>query len=494
MVMRWKFFALLALVLAGGLPACGGGGGGSTDEGCTAPGVIRALAIAGQAAPGTAGNFSVFPIDPAMAVAPGGWAVFVADTSDAAMGQVLYVALPDGTVLPAFARGETVPDAAGGTIDEILAARVNGGRLLAYVTITGDGGGRTRGLLSALVAGGTVTEKNDVVYSGAAAPDLTGTFAAFVPDSLYLVGTTFVLFGGTTTTAQEGLFRVAVDGTSLTRLVGTGSAVTGGTIDTIEAFGVDVNAAWYAFVTERTDNSLAVYVSQIGASGFAELIEEGDTLGGGTVMDLPSGQPLAVDALGRVLFRAVNSMGLDYLMVGAAGYPPEVIVEEGQEDAQWSGGDLEDPRWIRNYPGVVAPMMQADVSANANGIVFAVYGVTSLTEDPTLALYNGRPAPEDLGTTERFSSIFPGLGGAGRFDVAGVGELAFANVLNSGRGGVFWLRPGCGLFTLAVGGATAPGGDTYAGTDLWRVTTAADVVLFRAPLVGAGSGIFRRGP
>ena len=38
------------------------------------------------------------------------------------------------------------------------------------------------------------------------------------------------------------------------------------------------------------------------------------------------------------------------------------------------------------------------------------------------------------------------------------------------------------------------GGGQFDGQSSWRTTTATDVMLFRAPVVGGLSGIFRRGP
>ena len=68
-------------------------------------------------------------------------------------------------------------------------------------------------------------------------------------------------------------------------------------------------------------------------------------------------------------------------------------------------------------------------------------------------------------------------------------------MLNSGRPGAFWLLPNLGLFTIAAGGQDIPGGgDTFGGQSTWRTTTATNVMLFRAPVTTAGSGIFRRGP
>lgn len=488
---------LPALLLALGLGACGGGG--SEPDGCEAPGVLRALAIAGTAAAGTAGDFELFPTDVPMDVAAGGWTVFVAPTTDPAKSRCLYVALPDSSLRIVWAAGDAVPDADGGVVADVLAVWVSAsGRILAYVTITGDGGGRTFGLLSARVAGGVVVDRHDVIYEtrSMVTTGLTGTLTSIATRLTLLVEDGRVFFVGGTSSGDEGLFCVAADGTSLTLLAGTGTALPAGhTVDTIEAMGVEAAGTLYAFIAGRSDPwaTRGLYVGQVGSAVFSTLIEDGDPMSDGVVADLPSSQPLAVDVLGRVLFKAVSTFFEDHLCVAMAGAAPSFIVVEGEEDT-WTEGVFGDLNWLHNQRGVTVPMLKAGVGPNPHGITFALYGVFDLLQPPSLAMFNGRDVPGDLGGTEKFSSTFPGLTGEGRRDVAADGALAFANVLNSGRPGLFWLIAQCGLFTVAAGGQATLGGDQFDGTSAWRATTATGVIVFRAPLVTAGSGIFRRGP
>ena len=110
-------------------------------------------------------------------------------------------------------------------------------------------------------------------------------------------------------------------------------------------------------------------------------------------------------------------------------------------------------------------------------------------------MWDTRDGPAGVGTGLRFTSTYPGLAGQGRRDADTAASLAFANVMSNGQPGAFWLIPNLGLFTIAVGGQNIPGGgDTFAGLNSWRTTTTTGVMLFRAPVTGAGSGIFRRGP
>ena len=143
----------------------------------------------------------------------------------------------------------------------------------------------------------------------------------------------------------------------------------------------------------------------------------------------------------------------------------------------------------------LAPFFMAELGTNSNGISFGIFLLTDLAGGTALAMWDTRNAPAGLGAGLRFTSTFPGLAGQGRRDADTTASLAFANVLNNGQPGAFWLLPNLGLFTIAASGQTLPdGGDTYASLNTWRTTTAKDVMLFRAPVTGAGSGIFRRGP
>ena len=161
----------------------------------------------------------------------------------------------------------------------------------------------------------------------------------------------------------------------------------------------------------------------------------------------------------------------------------------------WTDGRYGDLDWAHNSRGSTFPFFIAELGTNSNGISFGIFLLTDLAGGTALAMWDTRNAPTGFGASVRFTSTYPGLAGAGRRDADTSASLAFANVLNNGQPGAFWLLPNSGLFTIAAGGQTIPGGgDTFGSLSTWRTTTALQVMLFRAPVVGAGSGVFRRGP
>ncbi len=496
--MRFVPVALLGLILVCGLAACGGGGSEEPPE-PSAPGVLRTLALQGQAAPETTGNFAAFETDPPMDVAVGGWSVFVANTTDAAAARCAYVAQPSGSLLLAFRTGETVPDADGGTISDIDAVWITeDGLVLAYVGIAGDGGGRTEGLLSARVSGGAIVDKHDVLYDQRPMIDvqMTGSLDDIVDELAVLMDDGWVFVPVVTTTAEHALLRVFSDGTSLTSLVKDGdSLATGDTFVALHALGVDPIGNRYTFVAERQDASYGIYIGVVGIDTlYARVIEEGDDLSEGVATEIPGPQPLLIDTSGRVLFKAVSSENEDHLCVGASAFPPGFLAVEGDVDT-WTDGLYEDLDWLHNQRGSSLPLFMGEIGTNTFGISFGIFAATDLLGGTALAMWDTREVPAGVGSGLRFTSTYPGLAGQGRRDADTNGSFAFANVLNNGQPGAFWLLPGAGLFTIALGGQTIPGGgDTFDGLNSWRTTTATNVMLFRAPVAGAGSGIFRRGP
>jgi len=490
--MRRAFLVLMGLCLA----SCGGGGG-EPDPGPSAPGVLRLLALQGEPAPETAGLYAAFPTDPPMDVAPGGWAAFVASTTDPAVPEAAYLVEPDATIHLAWGVGDVVPDAGGGTISGVNSVRVTSqGLLLVHVSITGDAGLRTQGLLSARVTGGAVTDRNDVLYDQRDMTDvgLTGLLSNIDDTFTRLLNDGTVFADVDTSLGEEAVLRVLADGTDVSSLVQTDDALSGGdTFVSLQAFDVDAVGNRFTFLAERQDGSSGLYVGVVGIVLYSRLFEEGDALSEGVADDLPVLQPLAIDTTGRVLFKAVSDVPEDHLCVVASGFAPAFLAVEGDQDV-WTEGLFEDLAWLNNQRGTTVPMFQADLGPNAQGVSFGIFAITDLAGDPTLAMWDGRDAPAGLGANLRFTSTFPGLAGAGRRDVSSGGALAFANVLNSGRPGAFWLFPG-NLFTIAAGGLDIPGGgDTFGGLSTWRVTATTNVMLFRAPVTSAGSGIFRRGP
>jgi hypothetical protein len=495
-----------ALLGAWLLAGCGGGGS-STPAPCAAGGTLRALAVEGAPAPGTAGSFQGFPTGVPLSVAAGGWSAFVAQTDDPAAGEVLYAARPDGTLVAVWRKGEAVPDAGGGVIDSIPGAWVNDtGLVLAWVTITGDAGGRDFGLLTARVDAMGVSAQNDVVYDGRdlAATGLGGTLTGLVGPSIRLAGNGSVWFHGTTSVGQEGFWRANADGTGLALLVGTTTPLPGGlAVADLLATEVHGGGDRYVFLAERTDvgGTVGLYTGRASTTLLGLVAAEGDALGGGATIDvLPPAQALVPYESGSALFLAVSNLGEDHLLLGASGLPPLVFAVEGDPivvagaPPAVAGGTFGTLAWLRNASQSALPLFRANVLGASSGVTLAILAVTDTSGGKALALYDTRPAPSVAGAGVTFTSTFPDLGTAGRIDASADGAIAFGALLSNGATGVFWLIPNCGLFALALSGVAAPGGDTFAPTSAWAVTAAVGTVLFRAPLTTAGSGIFRQGP
>ncbi len=497
--LRWLLAPLLLLS-----SACGGGGGGDDDEptACTKPGSLRALAVQGHPAPGTAGVFTAFPsANPLMAAAPGGWCAFVAYTTDPAVPRVLYVALPDGSVLPVWSAGETVPDAGGGTIQDFLLVRVNAaGHVLAEVSLLGDLGGRTFGLLSAQVVGGVVAAKADVIYSGqdVGASGTTGLLTDVDETRVFLVADGRVFFAGLTGTA-EAFWQVNIDGSGLDAQVATGDPLPGSvSVLDLDAVGVSADGNRFAFVAEVGGvNANRLYAGTTGTSTYAPIAVDGGGLpvGGGTLLNVHAGGPLIVRNGGNVIWRARGTLpGTDDIVLRGDSVAPFVtLARSGQLAPTTASATFGALELLQHEPQGVTVLIRVQVQGLANGVDFATYALDGTNQ--FLALYEGRSAPSDLGQTTTFTDTVPGLGQPPYVDVAADGSLAAAALLANGTSGVFWLVPDCDSFTIAASGQAAPGGDTFGPFHPTAPhTSATGVVLFRASLTTAGSGLFRQGP
>ena len=105
-----------------------------------------------------------------------------------------------------------------------------GGKVVAYVTLNPNTGGRTFGVLSAVVTLlGTVTQVHDVIYDGDALPPATGTLFALDSDEAKVdEGGTFFCMAN----MDDGdidLFSIECDGSGVTRTIGSGDSLPGGT-------------------------------------------------------------------------------------------------------------------------------------------------------------------------------------------------------------------------------------------------------------------------
>lgn len=490
---------LMAVLAVGLLAACGGGGGGDDPAPCAKAGTLRALALQGAPAPGTAGNFGPFAAGMLMDAAAGGWSVFASGTTDATALRGCWVAQPDGTLLNVWKSGETVPDAGGGTITDFSLVRTNAaGHVVVGVTITGDAGGRTFGLLSAQVVGGAVTAKNDLVYHlrDMGASGLSGLLSDIDEARVILTDDGRTFFAGTTASG-EALWVVNLDGSGLDVQVKTGDTLPGSvTALDLKAVGVSKNGNRYAFVADiggAFEDRL--YDGTTGGSTFAAIAADSAGLpGGGSVVEVHAGGPLLVYDSGSVLWRAQGSLsGVDdVLLVGNSIQPFTVLARSGSLAPTAGGGVFGSLELLQHEPEGVLPMFRAQIVGAPNGVDFATYGIAS---GLALAFYEGRAAPSDLGESASFTDTVPGLGAPPYVDLSRDGAFAFAGLLSNGTSGIFWLVPNCGFFTVAKSGGPAPGGDTFGAFSPSATRTAADgVVLFRAPLSSAGSGVFRQGP
>lgn len=500
---RIALASLLALPLAFGA-ACGGGGGGPPAV-CTVPGTLRALAVQGALAVGTAGNFGAFAVDLLLDVAPGGWSVFEATTSDTLNAQCIYVAQPDGSLLKAFAKGETVPAPGDGTISDFLLARVNGaGQLLVEVAITGDSGGRDFGLITAQVVGGVVISKVALVYEGQnmGPSGVAGNLTDIDENRVWFQADGRTFFGGTTSTPHEAFWVVNLDATGLDDLIATGDLLPDGTGSAVctdlEAVGVSSDGLRYALVANVGGPfEERVYVANTGTTTIGEVASDGNALpGGGFVAEAYDSGDLLVFNNGFVMWQAEGSFAApdDVILYGSSSVP-YIELARSADSAPGSGGFFGELRLVRHRQQCVFPEVDADLLAVPGGADFAMYVIGSGA--PLLSIFESRPAPPDYGATTAFTDLLPGLGDPQRFDISPDGSFAFAGLMTNASSAMFWLVPGCGTFTLAKSGGAAPvpGGDTFgAFSPAAAHTVHDDVVLFRALLTTHGSGVFRQGP
>lgn len=497
--------ALLALLLLplGFAPACGGGGSDPAPAPCAKPGTMRALGVQGQAAPGSVGTFGAFPLGTHLDVAANGWSVFSGVTNDPLVPEGVWVAMPDGTVLLVFAKGEIVPDAGGGTISGFQLARVNNqGHVLVLVSINGDAGGRDFGLLSAQVIAGVVTGKSDLVYEtrDLTSSGSTGTLTSIDSTHVFLVDDGRTFFLGGTSNGVTGFWSVNLDGTNLRKEVQVGDSVpVPATILDLKQVGVSRSGNRFAFVAEVPfANEDGLYDGTTGTGSYAIIMRDGagvsDAPRFGSVVETWAGGPLLVYDSGSVVWKAQGSAALpdDIVFVGNSTVPAGVLARSGDPAPSAGVATFAALELLEHRSETSGPMVKAQFAGSINGVDFALYGLQ--VQPPALALYETRPAPADYGSSA-FTDQFPGLATQGYVDVSRNGSFAFAGLLQNGVSGLFWLIPNCGFFTVCVSGGAILTGDSFGA--FWPAanrTCHDDVVLFRAPLTLAGTGIFRQGP
>jgi hypothetical protein len=142
---------------------------------------------------------------------------------------------------------------------------------------------------------------------------------------------------------------------------------------------------------------------------------------------------------------------------------------------------------------VVIPQFGAAVAASGEGVTFGTYGLVGSTP-PVTVLATDNLTPTAAGT---MGALYVGLAPTTRpyHEVSQNGSFLFANLLQNGLSAVLWLIPGERVYPLAVQGETTQEGDTFGSFASTSAHTVANgVAFFRAPLDGAGSGLYRRGP
>lgn len=481
------------------LTACGGGGDDPAPA--AAPGVLRALAVQGQPALGTGGNFGSFLLTPPlMDVAAGGWSAFVAPTTDVTKTSVLYVAQPDASLVEVFAVGEAVPAPGTGNITGFAGVWMcPGGIVLTAVTI--GGGVPTFGVLSSVVAGGVATQKHDVIYDGGLLP---------AP----LLGTLANLEAGTATKEDDGtfwfkglesgsgffhLFSVERDGTGLTLRAQRNAALPfDGNLLTIDAFNVDPTGTFYGFVASPVlpgPRRLLVRTAAPGA--LTEVVREGFVLptGGGTLMNIFKGGRLNVFGNGEVVWmgQGTNAAPDDVFLWGnTTGAANVTVLARSGQAAPNTGGTLGVMNGMNQASGSVIPQFSSTVVGSPSGSTFGTFGILVKGQAPRLGTSHLMQA--DVGP---LGATYVGLSPVNPpyTQLSANGSFLFANQLAGGLTAVLWMIPLSGVFALALENGAAPGGDTFGSFLGASAHVCADnAALFRAPLTAAGSGIFRRGP
>jgi hypothetical protein len=503
-------FLLFGSLLAA---ACGGGSSsGSTDVG--APGELRALAVQGDPAPGTAGNFDILPPYPVMDAASGGWCAFVAPTTDASAPQVLYVAQPDAG--PTIVEVAAVGDAAPGTTGTIAAFQgawmCPDGTVLFLCDLSGDGLGRTFGLFRSVVAGGAASVPTAVVLDQDAPTDDLGNATAIVLGSLD--GTTarkeddgtFWFLGVDATAGDTDLFSVEADGTSFVRRAGPGDptdnqARPGTTFATIDAFGVDPTGAYFGFAvtTALGDRRMYLRETTLPATSvyYVECLGDGDAVPGstGTIVDAWKGGRLTVFGAGQMVWMAKGSLSLGddvFLYFGRNSNPQYVVLARTGLTAPGTGGGT----WasldaLNMASGCGAPQFDAAVNGGTYGVNRATFGVTNTAptvylDTADLVSSGGTLVPATYVSLRQ--TVHP-------YDETSQNGNAVVALAWSTTSALYWFVRGVGSYGVAAQGGPAPNGDTFGSFAASSPHATADgVVLFRASLATAGSGIFRQGP
>jgi len=497
---------LAVLVLGCALVACGGGGGGDGPSAPSAPGTLRALAVEGTAAPGTAGVFQDFPPYPLMSAADGGLCAFVAPTTDGTMPEVLYAARADSTaaLLPVFALGDVALAPSDGAIATFEAVWITSdGWIVTVVGIVGDSASRTFGVYTARITAGGVSDRSVAIYEG---DDLTGAGGVDALASLELTSACVATDGTLWFVGEDGpggpigLWSVEHDGGNLTARVQPGDAFQDtATVVGVDAFGIDAAGSVFVYVASASSGGRRMVVhTSVGGALNLEFLRTGDTMpsGIGAVANVHKGGPIVVFSTGQVVWVAQgNQGGIDDVLMVFTPLPAPVtygeLIRSGDTATSTGMGTHAAIDMLDVAKSCNSPAFLATVLGSTNGVTTGTFAVrdtagTHVLDSSNLAISGGALVPAswvDLRSGDR-----------GYAEAASDGSFLFAQAF-AGTSALFWTVRGSGTFALAASGGPAPGGDVFGSFEATSAhTVGAGNALFRADLVTAGSGIFRQGP
>ena len=491
------------------LAACGGGGGGGDGADPGAPGGLRALAVEGEAAPDTAGVFLAFPTFPYMDVAAGGWAAFVGLTDDATFSEVLYVVQPDATMVRVFAKTEAVPGLGDGTIASIQHLWMGAdGTILAFVTVTGNSNGVTFAVLAADVAGGMVSNQTLVIAHKADISALHGSFAGAVLDTLDGVTArretdgTLWFIGTDSVGGDSHLFSVDKDGSSLALRTRTGQALNTGVVLTVDAFGVDATGSHYATVVTSDGGIGSLLVTDLSGAPFTTEIVQGAglTSGGGVLDNVHKGGRINCNSAGGVIWMGEGSnQAIDDVVLffqnSLSPQPPTVLARTADSAPNTGGGQLSSMNMLNTAPFARFSQFHSTLIGAQQPINSGTFAILSLAGalqlDTSSAIVSGG-APQ----AAAYVSLRQTIRGYDEVSADGSFLIALRWLATSA---LYWgVREANGavvVYPVAAQGGAAPNGDTFGSFETSSAHTIADgVVLFRAPLVTAGSALFLQGP
>ncbi|MCB9829805.1 MAG: hypothetical protein H6806_08615 [Planctomycetes bacterium] len=489
--------ALVALVLALGLAACGGGGGGTPTD---PRGTFDVVALEGETLPGpTLGEVGELPTgggsgDPVMALATGGWSAAVVPTTNGSVPWIVMVLDPSGVQVEALAAGALAPSLGDGTISGVSRLWITAtGDVIAYVTLAGNSEGRTWGLVSIEISGGAAASPVAVVYelTSLLSVSLPGVMRSLDPADVIVDDSGRAWFLAGNDSDDPVLFSAPVDGSSLSAHARPGDALPGAvTLVEIKSFGVEPAGTRFALVAGASDATDRLVTGVPGGLTYDQVGATGDTLfGGGVIAELHVGDPLIVYGGNNVVWHARGSLSAnDDLLLLASPLAGEILARRGGAAASTGGGTFGTLRLLEQESDATIPYFAASVIGSGNGITFALYGVTSPTEAADIAVWNGRSiGGTTLGTT------FPSLDRPPLLAAARNGDLAFANVMTDARSAVYWLIPFTGFIGAAISGDSTPMGDTWgAFAPTAFVTTAQGAIQWQGRLATAGTdGLFR---